>query len=689
MRAEDNPVVEFTLPIGDGTDDVDTYRYLPKHDSDWWRAYRRVRTDSGNPLKKYPPARKKPVLSKFNRGEFIAWDGEGITDKEGAHRYTLLANSTGSKLRDSQGISTRAGLDFLCTEGRKHPRAIHTIFAGGYDINMLLKDVPINDLYTLQASGTCIYENFAIWYTPKKKFVVNRVNPRRVRYQNNHMVPRYTGGLVLWDSFGFSQSSFVVALENWLGREQVPELDTIIAMKKKRSSFQQEDQQQVEDYNDLELKYIVKIMLKLRDACLEAGLPITKWHGAGAIAETALGQHDVKRYIMPLPREVQDAAQHAYSGGRIEALYIGNSPPKKFVYRYDINSCYPSQMIHLPCLTHGQWVWHDGPPITEFSLVHLSWELDYRLFYPFYYRKRDGSIIYPQTGEGWYWYPEYQLEPDIHIHESWSYVTDCDCRPMSWVEEMYNLRLQLKGRGSAAEKAIKLGMNSLYGKFVQRAGYQRGRRLPGYHTLAWGGYITSSSRAQLYRAAIQHPTNVLMFATDAFYSTRKHDLPCSTKLGEWDFARYDGITIAQAGVYWTLKDGIWGEKYRGFDAESLNRERVIKCWRTKQEYQATLTRFVGLGSALSSTKYWPLWRTWQTADRKLDIYPTGKRSSMGSFDYSRGLFPTQAAYNWTPDEISYRYTLPWGEVDDEWNYEALDGIPFKIIQEELEDLWAE
>jgi hypothetical protein len=685
---DDNPVVEFSLPIGDGTEDVDTYRYLPKHDSDWWKAYRRTRISRGNPVKNYTHP-NPPRISKFKRGQFIAWDGEGITDAEGVHKYTLLANSAGGKLRNTEGIGTREALDFLCTEGRKYQRAIHTIFAGGYDINMLLKDVPINALYSLQATGTCSFENFTIWYTPKKKFAVNRVNPHKTQYRNSHVVPRYSGGLVLWDSFGFSQSSFVVALENWLGRENVPELDTIIAMKKRRSTFQQEDQDEVESYNDLELQYIVKIMVKLRDALAEAGIVITKWHGAGAIAETVLAQHNVRHYIAPLPREVQDAAQYAYSGGRIEALCLGNSPPKKFIYRYDINSAYPSQMKNLPCLIHGEWVWHDGPPISDFSMVHLSWNLPARLFYPFFYRKRDGSISYPQTGEGWYWYPEYQLEQNIHIHESWSYVTDCDCRPMGWVEDMYKFRLELKARGSAAEKALKLGMNSFYGKFVQKAGYQRGRRIPGYHSLAYGGYITSSNRAQLYRAAIQHPTDVLMFATDAFYSTRKHNLPCSTALGEWDFARYDQITIAQAGVYWTLKDGIWGEKYRGFDAESLSRERVIKAWKTKTDYQATLTRFIGLGSALSSTKYWSKWRTWQTADRKLDIYPTGKRSSMGNFDYSRGLYPTQAAYNWTPDEISYKYTLPWGEVTDEWNYEALDGIPFRIIEEELEDLWAE
>ena len=89
---DDNPVVEFSLPIGDGTEDVDTYRYLPKHDSDWWKAYRRTRISRGNPVKNYTHP-NPPRISKFKRGQFIAWDGEGITDDAGIHMYTLLANS--------------------------------------------------------------------------------------------------------------------------------------------------------------------------------------------------------------------------------------------------------------------------------------------------------------------------------------------------------------------------------------------------------------------------------------------------------------------------------------------------------------------------------------------------------------------------------------------------------------------
>ena len=709
------PLKEFIFPSDDPDVEGDAYRYLPHHTTEYWKAYRKKRKLNGNPVKTHYT--KQVKVSKFNRAHFVAWDGEGVSDENGIHRYTLLANSEGHRLYNKDGISTKDALNFLCSEGRKYRNSIHVVFAGGYDINMILGDLTerYDLLEQLNSSNCCVYEDFFIMHTPKKKFIVNKIAPYQdlsrvdMTHSNKGHIKglRYVGGVCLWDSFGFFQGSFVAALENWLGPENVPELDIIKDMKQRRSEFTDEDSEEVQKYNNLELDYLVKMMRVLRKACAEADLIVKQWHGAGAVAEAWLEKHNIKFYIGELPAEVQEAAQYAYSGGRIEPLFLGNAANKR-IYRYDINSAYPSQMPKLPCLIHGEWIRSPGPPLSEFSLIHIHWDLPkHRPFYPFFLRKKDGSILYPRSGEGWYWYPEFMLEQDVYIQESLSYITKCECKPFIEIPRTYDYRLRLKEEKNAAEKAIKLGMNALYGKFVQKAGYERGGRIPKYHSIAWGGYITSATRAQLYTAAMQHPESVLMFATDALFSMRKHDLPCSTKLGEWDYAMYYGITIAQAGVYWLLATckyckgkkcskcdntgKLWGEKYRGFDPGSLDRERILTAWTERLTYEASLTRFIGLGSAMTSTRYFQLWRTWQTQKRELHILPTGKRISIGNFDYSRGLFPTQPAMTWNPGEMSYKYHLPWEQnpIDNEWDYQMVDGVPLDIVRDELEDMWAE
>ena len=703
---------EFRFPSDDPKMKDIVYRDpIPRTYSGYYQAYRQKRKLEGRPVK---PSHT-PKISKFKRADFVAWDGEGVTDESGIHRYTLLANSRKARLYNPSGIKTREALDFIYSEGLKYRRSIHVIFAGNYDFDMIMGGLPYEKLEELYKSKSCIFECYNIFWIRKKRLSINKIDPHQpdsTVIHKDHVKLKYLGGVTIWDSFGFFQGSFVSALETWLGAENVPELDIIKEMKKRRSEFTDEDNEEVQKYNDLELRYLVKMMSKLNAACQEAGLVVNKWHGAGAVADAWLQKYGIKNYIGPLNGRAQEAAQYAFSGGRIEAILLGHNEKKK-VYRYDINSAYPSQMPKLPCLAHGTWYHTYNKPISKFSIVHIAWNLeDGRRFYPFFFRTRKHSIIYPTFGEGWYWYPEYILEPNVQVFESWSYITDCSCDPFKDINRSYDYRLKLRDEGSAAEKAIKLGMNSLYGKFIQKAGYERGGHIPAYNCIAWAGYITAATRAQLYTAAMQAPESIIAFATDAIFTYKKLKLPCSNKLGEWSLDTFNGITIVQAGVYWLCVEckfckgkncdkcnqtgkGDWISKYRGFDQGTLIREDIIKTWPKKIEdqsltYEATLTRFIGLGSALSSTKYFQLWRTWQTQKRELHIWPTGKRASIKNYDYSRGTYPTKPLYN-IAEEISYKYPLPWeSELDtDEWDYTPVDGVPGRIVKDELEDSWNE
>jgi hypothetical protein len=228
---------------------------------------------------------------------------------------------------------------------------------------------------------------------------------------------------------------------------------------------------------------------------------------------------------------------------------------------------------------------------------------------------------------------------------------------------MYNKILLLKQAGNMAAEDFKLGMNSTYGKLAQQAGYRNGR-IPTYHQLLWAGQITAYTRAQLFRAAMQKPKSVIAFATDAVITTAPLKLTIGTGLGEWTADKFHGITIVQPGVYWLKEPSDdWGAKYRGFDKGTLSREGIVECWKEGRNFEARLTRFVGLGSALMSTDFYGHWRTWETQTRTLSLMPTGKR--MGSDDtlYYDHLCDTIATPNLHEDGImSMPYPLLW--IDD-------------------------
>ena len=239
-----------------------------------------------------------------------------------------------------------------------------------------------------------------------------------------------------------------------------------------------------------------------------------------------------------------------------------------------------------------------------------------------------------------------------------------DIKPFAYLSDMYDKRLLLKQAGNMAAEAFKLGMNSTYGKLAQQAGYRNGR-IPSYHQLLWAGQITAYTRAQLYRAAMQKPSHVVAFATDAVITTAPLKLDIGTGLGEWTADKFHGITIVQPGVYWLKQsEDSWTDKYRGFDKGSLMREEIIRCWEKGEDYEARLTRFVGLGSALMSTDFYAHWRKWETQSRTLTLTPSGKRMPSDDVCYWQKLCDTLARPNINLDLMSKPYPLLWVTTED-------------------------
>jgi hypothetical protein len=355
-------------------------------------------------------------------------------------------------------------------------------------------------------------------------------------------------------------------------------------------------------------------MDKVRAAIDGLGLKCRRWDGAGAVAAALMLKHEIKQFKGQSPPEVIEAARTAYAGGRIEVCKIGRH--EGYVYDYDVNSAYPSVMAELPSLMHGNWIEGEGDAPSGFTLVHCKYAFEEgQKFYPLFYRTSKMQISFPSRGEGIYWYPEYeaalQCPGTIEVIKWWHFKPTFDSKPFSWIKEYYETRkLWVKNPTqdwqSGGEKIIKLGLNSLYGKTAQQLG-GRDDAAPAYHQLEWAGYITSATRARLYKAAALLPGAIIGFATDGIFSTAKLPVECSvTKtMGAWELKEPVpvGMTIAMAGVYWWHNDdGSFSHYSRGFDKDSMKLpDLVVAAWKKgESEIDIPMQRLIGIGSACAS-----------------------------------------------------------------------------------------
>lgn len=674
------------------------------------------------------PGGPKPP-TKFEAGHFVGWDGEGKSASDGSTEYVYLANSEGGELVVEDGIDTATGLATLVREAQRiGPSATHVCFGLSYDANMVLRDVPRRDLRALWTGAKVrIGRRFKVAYRPRKVLWVKD-------YSRNASVN-------IWDVFGFFQSSFVQAVEDNLGKAD-PRLPLIREGKAKRSQFSVSDLPFIRTYTGAEVSALVDLCRNLRDAFHAANLKLRRWDGAGAAAAALLERENVRFHLPsrdrwvkvgndkvripaknPTPTEVVNAALYAYAGGRIETRLYGYHDGT--IYHGDIRAAYPWAMLDLPSLSHGRWA-HRGAvlPDEPFSVVKVRWNYS-RLGYgwdllPFAFRSTTGAIYFPRKGTTWAWRPEVEAAlrfPDLARHtellDAWAFVPDDETEhPFSFQRTIYDERRKLKHSKNGAQKALKLGQNSSYGKLAQNVGGTE-ENPPPYHDLTWAGYITSKTRARLFLAARAAPEGTVTLATDGIYSTEPLHLEPSEELGGWELSTHEAMLIAQSGVYW-LRDrwadpdacqechgptvaGPFGtvrcvdpvcretnlvSHFRGFDADSLNPDDILKAWKLKRtSVTATSTRFVTLGRAtLTETQFGhvgpcgPLcpppdakgrphggWRRWVEEDRVLDIRPTGKRMDRNVSPRprpERGFVPTNPSQPFGETESS-PYVLGW------------------------------
>jgi hypothetical protein len=236
--------------------------------------------------------------------------------------------------------------------------------------------------------------------------------------------------------------------------------------------------------------------------------------------------------------------------------------------------------------------------------------------------------------------------------------------------------------GDTGERALKIALNTLYGKFAQRAGTIRlqkgGWKRPRWYDLCLAGYLTSAIRARIYAAAAPIAGDVLLIATDSLITRAPAaHITVSERptLGAWTLKRYTGATIVQSGLYWLHRAGGASDAHtRGIDTGTLDWRDVVRAWRALETHaEAPATRFASIAEAQARGKGWRALGEWREETRQIALHPWGtKRTPVVSETTRRplvrpdkGYCPTLA----TPVErfgssMATPIGVPWAKVPD-------------------------
>jgi hypothetical protein len=603
-------------------------------------------------FRKYNAARGRRASRGEAAGErlILGIDGEGYTLPDGSHRYVYLAACSAdglhSDVRNAKGLTADQVFAWLLSLPAK---ALLVGFALGYDRTKWVESWPDERVWRLMHEDSR-QGDYGPMPVDCEGWRVNSVSTRFTVARRDEPDVRRT----VWDVWKFYQCSFVKALSRWkVGTPK--EQKFIEAQKKKRGNFKAIGPKE-RAYCQLECKLLATLAHDLIAACDEAGLHLKSYFGPGSLASLVLGEMAADEHKAQVPDAMLVAVACAYSGGRFECSRVGPVRARR-MFVWDIGSAYPWAFTRIPCMMHGRWRHrkraslkgcHPLATCVRFKVdphakAHPAWG-------PLPHRTQKGHILFPlESAGGWAWMPEYKaakkLHPGVRAVEHWTWEASCACGPpfAKRVKELFALR-RVWGNTSKG-LVLKLLLNSLYGKSLQKVG--KGR----FRCMVRAGLVTAMVRARLLEAvALAGPWDVVELATDSVMSRRPiPGLPVSKtkELGAWEEKPWPGgVFLMRSGLRFPLKAGADVDltAARGVGPKVLhkNRPKVLRRWQREPMAAVTLATpsfFHGAKLAVRGSKPdekgYPTEFTrdgeygrWTSETRTLKYTPAPKRESL-------------------------------------------------------------
>lgn len=431
--------------------------------------------------------------------------------------------------------------------------------------------------------------NLAFALTPGRRFYLEH-RPNGDRYEGWRRVDVHDTG-----------SAFVGGLLKVIS-DWNPELTeaqkAIIEWGKQRrtETFELDEIDKIIEYSEAECvahARVCRILLNLIKDAAHVTIQERELFGSGAIAGAALKYYKApSRYgrgqIPGSDLSFEEIGQMTYFGGMIETPVVGLI--KGMVDEVDINSAYPHKMTMMPCMREGCGTWCEGtalpPEDVLIGHVEAKWFIEEGVTStpPFIVRRKGGRVGMPRMMDKPTWVPMVECRAAVERFGLWDtkaqtgirvlkvlyWEPDCQCEnshPFKFQQDLYNARLEYKSKMkgvekgspewwnlSCKEKAIKLVINSIYGKLAQQD------PMPGKYTnLHLASYITGATRAQVRRetwAREDQGGTVVYQHTDSVLSIGGNPQDGGKALGAWGMEKQSkDFLIVQPGLATALGGG--------------------------------------------------------------------------------------------------------------------------------------
>jgi hypothetical protein len=354
--------------------------------------------------------------------------------------------------------------------------------------------------------------------------------------------------------------------------------------------FQIEEIDKIIEYSEAECvahARVCRILIDLIQDSAHVTIPEKDLFGSGAIAGAALKYYGAPRRktskngVPGSDLRYEHIAQMTYFGGMIETPVVGLV--EGLTDEVDINSAYPHKMIYIPCMREGCGFWGatDGtiPDGVVIGHAKVRWFIEEGLTStpPFIVRRKDGRVAMPRMTDQWTWVSlaEYRaaiarFPGGIEVEKVIYWAPDCQCgreKPYEFLQYLYDKRLGFKDQMKTVEKespewwtlkcreqAIKLVINSIYGKLAQQDPQ------PGAYTnLHLASYITGATRAQVRAEtwAREDQGGIVVYQhTDSVLSVGGNPQDGGKKLGAWGMEKQSkDFLIVQPGLATSLGGG--------------------------------------------------------------------------------------------------------------------------------------
>ena len=612
-------------------------------------------------------------MREFQPHKTFLW---GAGDKDGATDWLFHGRPLGSV----------EICDWLLSLPKLFGPSIFISFAFGYDVAQIIAELPFEKAWELQRNATpdqpkrklgsrhvVFWGEYGFQFLKGKSFKLFRL-PKGNPFIKVRRLDKASGewreerrlkpcpSIMIYDVFGFFQSSFLNALKTFPGAISPDDYAIVEAGKAERGNFKIEDIETIRRYTSKELSSLATMMHLLREALHAENIKMKSWFGAGSIASALMKREATNQHLAPLKtgelEKAQEYAHHAYFGGRIELVKQGKTNAKLYVY--DIASAYPAAATLLPGMAGGRWTSRAHPTLADIavssrlSMVRLqgSFAPDCP-FYPFPYRTPKGSILFPPRVNGIYMRDEVMIAhefinmfggslemSELHAFEP----SGEEATPFAFIQQLFDYRASLP-KTDVREKVIKLGINSVYGKLAQRIG-ERGIA-PVFASPWHAAAITAWTRSQLLKAAMLDPDAIVMLATDGIISTRPLPLaiPATKTLGSWEagIAPEGGVFI-HSGVYSISSGkGGWITKSRGFRPANSDRpigevlrDVIPRLWKEGAKlYPFEYHSYMTLGASTASSEAWSHVGQWVRGTRELKLASAGAKRTIPPHEKDR------------------------------------------------------